>query len=281
MKILDQGTFFMQDKFHVLTFHSFKGGSGKTTLSINFAYYFAQLGYKTLLIENDLQMPTYMEIFQKYWTKSSPSNFLNSLLLNPGKKSLKDLIYPTSLSFDVICTDPSFDPQQIYSFVDQKIYRNWLVTFQRTKSILQKEGEYNFIILDCPPGWHFLVINNLIITDTAVIVSRINKYEVLGVKRMLEEIYFKTRQWKNNLRLVWNQVPRVEEQAVQDLLTSFNQILQQPKNKDLKTLGIIPSSDQYSFETAKGEMLLQNSQCESTKKAIKNLVDQFISELGS
>ncbi|MFX0063005.1 MAG: ParA family protein [Candidatus Hermodarchaeota archaeon] len=269
----------MQNKFHVLTFHSFKGGSGKTTLAINFAYYITELGYKTLLVENDLQMPTYTEIFQGYWENQAPIKFLNSYLTDPKNTLLTELIAPTTLKFDVICTDPNFDPQQFYALADQKMFRSWLITLQRTKARLQQPGKYEMIIIDCPPGWHCLIINNLIISDSVIIVSRTNKYEVLGVKRMLEEIYAKTRQWEDNLFIIWNQVPRVDAQSIQSLLEDFSQLLIHPETVPIKTLGSIPASDRYSFETTRGNLFLMNSKCETTKNTLNKLVQEFMTRL--
>ena len=46
-----------------IIFHSYKGGTGKTTLALNTAYNLARRGYKTIAIDADLNAPTFDSIF--------------------------------------------------------------------------------------------------------------------------------------------------------------------------------------------------------------------------
>ncbi|MHA1214720.1 MAG: ParA family protein [Candidatus Hodarchaeales archaeon] len=104
----------MPSSFSVITIHSFKGGSGKSTISINFAKILSELGKRVLLIENDLLMPTYLQIFRQYWQKEPPTSFWNQYLSAGEKKPIEEIIAKTSFNFDVICTDPNFNPNDQY-----------------------------------------------------------------------------------------------------------------------------------------------------------------------
>ena len=54
----------------IITFHSYKGGNGKTLLSVNLAMIFASKGKKVCLLDLDLRAPSLSATFknkQHYW----------------------------------------------------------------------------------------------------------------------------------------------------------------------------------------------------------------------
>ena len=60
-----------------IAFHSYKGGTGKTTIACNFAALLAQKGNRVGLVDLDIYAPsiqTYFEIEPKKWL----NNYLNS-----------------------------------------------------------------------------------------------------------------------------------------------------------------------------------------------------------
>lgn len=60
-----------------IAFHSYKGGTGKTTIACNFAALLAKMGNRVGLLDLDIYAPsiqTYFEIEPKRWL----NNYLNS-----------------------------------------------------------------------------------------------------------------------------------------------------------------------------------------------------------
>lgn len=60
----------------IVTFHSYKGGTGKTLLSVNLAIIFAKMGKRVCLLDLDLRAPSLHSTFKngkKHWV----NDFLN------------------------------------------------------------------------------------------------------------------------------------------------------------------------------------------------------------
>ena len=68
-----------------LAFHSYKGGTGKTTLVSNLAAFYAQKGMKVCLLDFDLYAPSLSTYFRK-----NPEVFINNLLA--GEADISDVL---------------------------------------------------------------------------------------------------------------------------------------------------------------------------------------------
>ena len=72
-----------------LAFHSYKGGTGKTTLVTNLAAFFAKSGKRVCLLDFDLYAPSLTTYFRK-----TPTCYLNSLL--SGEEEISDVLVDLS-----------------------------------------------------------------------------------------------------------------------------------------------------------------------------------------
>src|SRR5918992_3388701 len=71
-----------------IAFHSYKGGTGKTTIASNFAVQLAQKGYRVFLLDLDVYAPSLQAYFDM-----EPAKWINDFLWNNAKveEILKDL----------------------------------------------------------------------------------------------------------------------------------------------------------------------------------------------
>jgi len=68
-----------------IAFHSYKGGTGKTTLAANFAASLAKKGYKVFLLDFDVYAPSLQSYFE-----IEPKKWINDFLFE--KAELKEVI---------------------------------------------------------------------------------------------------------------------------------------------------------------------------------------------
>lgn len=149
----------------IITTGNLKGGVGKTTNAVMISYTLAEMGYKTCLIDLDMQADatdlifTTMEfIYNK--TLEEIFNFTFFGALQDG--DLTKAIIPVSDNLDLIPSD--IDLLNYENFLDEKILSKHDKDFYLKKCLGDIDNLYDFIIIDVPP-----TIN--IYTDSAIVAS--------------------------------------------------------------------------------------------------------------
>ncbi|MBP2029712.1 septum site-determining protein MinD [Methanohalophilus levihalophilus] len=136
----------------VFVIASGKGGTGKTTLSVNIATALAGLGEKTLLIDADLGMPN-VGMFMKL--DEITVNFYDVL---KGTAKIQDAIYEGPAGLKVLPCSLSLDS-----------YQN--SNIERLKSSIEPIlDDYDHIIIDTPPGLNKNALVPFQISDKIVLV---------------------------------------------------------------------------------------------------------------
>jgi cellulose biosynthesis protein BcsQ len=143
----------------IVAVYSVKGGVGKTTLAVNLAWASAALSQRrTLLWDLDAQGAASFILGQEPGTRSARSSIT-------GDGDIARLIRPSNMAgVDVLPADPSLRTLDI-AFHDLGKRRR----LARIASAL--DGEYDRIIIDCPPG----------LTDTSDQIMRASDLVVVPV----------------------------------------------------------------------------------------------------
>jgi chromosome partitioning protein len=142
----------------VIALYALKGGVGKTASCVNFAYLAAKDGYKTLLWDIDPQGST------TFYYKVKPKDATAIKKLVSKDADLGNAIMGTNYeNLDIIAADNS--TKSFDTMVDEmKSSKN------RLKSVLkQLDGEYDFVFIDCPPGFSALSENIFNASDIVLI----------------------------------------------------------------------------------------------------------------
>jgi chromosome partitioning protein len=128
--------------------YNLKGGVGKTASCVNFAYLAAKDGFKTLLWDIDPQGSTTFY----YKVKPKDAQGIKKLISKDAK--LNNAILATEYdNLEIIAADNSIKSFDIM-VEEMKGQKN------RLKGILkQLENEYDFVFIDCPPGFSALSEN--------------------------------------------------------------------------------------------------------------------------
>ncbi|MGV3764956.1 MAG: ParA family protein [Chitinophagaceae bacterium] len=137
-----------------IALYNLKGGVGKTASCVNFAWLAAQDGYKTLLWDLDPQGSTTFYYQAKPRVKGGMKKLMSKEI------ALEEVIMATDYeNIDIIPADISARNLDI-------ILGDLKSSKKRLKSILQElEGEYDFVFIDCPPGFSVLSENIFIAAD--------------------------------------------------------------------------------------------------------------------
>ncbi|MEO6290495.1 MAG: ParA family protein [Ginsengibacter sp.] len=132
----------------VIALYNLKGGVGKTASCVNFAYLAAADGFKTLLWDIDPQGSS--SFYYKAKPKTHPG--IKKLITNAG--GLESAILATDFELmDVIPADNSSKSFDVM-LEEMKHSKNKL-----KNSLKPLAEEYDFIFIDCPPGFSALSEN--------------------------------------------------------------------------------------------------------------------------
>ncbi|WP_213319171.1 ParA family protein [Chlamydiifrater volucris] len=160
----------------VITFCSFKGGTGKTTLSMNVACYFSERkNKKVLLVDMDPQanLTTYVGV--------GSADSLGSFNLLMNRSRTVNFVRRTKIkNLDIIpsCVDSEFFRGELAdgdSFLSGNL-----------KTALKDNLDYDVCIIDTPPSLGFIVRESFSATDDLVICLSPEPFSVIGLHKIKE-----------------------------------------------------------------------------------------------
>jgi chromosome partitioning protein len=132
----------------VIALYNLKGGVGKTASCVNFAYLAAKDGYKTLLWDIDPQGST------TFYYNVKPKNAMGIKKLISKDVVLESAILATE--YDNLEIIPADNSAKSFDIMVEEMKGNK----NRLKGIVkQLENEYDFLFIDCPPGFSALSEN--------------------------------------------------------------------------------------------------------------------------
>lgn len=131
----------------IASLYNLKGGVGKTASCVNFAYLSARDGFRTLLWDLDPQGAA------SFYYKAQPRHKNNVKKLLENEIDIQDIIMETDYeNLHIIPADMSARKMDI--LLDHNASKKQL------KSILKGISyEYDFVLIDCPPGFSLLADN--------------------------------------------------------------------------------------------------------------------------
>jgi chromosome partitioning protein len=195
-----------------------KGGVGKTTTTVNLASALSQIGRRVLIIDMDPQGNASSGIGIKRF-EIQDANIYHVLV---GEKDIKDVLNNTAIqNLSVIAANPDLVGAEI-ELVDmpQREYR--------LKSAIQTiQGDYDYIIIDCPPSLGLLTVNALSSADTFLVPLQCEYYALEGLSQLLNTAGIIKKNLNPNLKIegivltMFDARNNLSHQVVQEIQSHF------------------------------------------------------------
>jgi chromosome partitioning protein len=155
-----------------------KGGVGKTTSAVNLAYALTQKGQRVLVVDIDPQSsltiyfghdPRALEEHQMtiYWALMKDTDIREIIL--PGNPA----VIPSSIQL---------------TSAEVELISLWDSASVLKDKLEELKGDYDFILIDCPPSLTFLTINALAAADTVLIPVKTDYLSIMGIPLLLDTV---------------------------------------------------------------------------------------------
>jgi MinD-like ATPase involved in chromosome partitioning or flagellar assembly len=173
----------------IIAVHSYKGGTGKTSLSANLAATYARKGKKVCLMDLDFRAPSLHAIFKKqnldYWL----NDYLNGIC--EIDKVLVDVTkdHGNGGKLFVALANPSTEAIRDMTAKDRKWEMKALGRLLSLRSSLLNEMDLDYIIFDTSPGLQYSSINAIVTADVVLVVTSLDASDINGSQRMTTELY--------------------------------------------------------------------------------------------
>lgn len=212
-----------------IAFHSYKGGTGKTTLACNSAALLANKGYKVCLLDLDIYAPSFQSYFEREPIVGI-NDFLNANIevdkamidYTSAVENQTDKIHPTDgsysfsgpsenegvmrnkgklwVGFSNIQKKGIFELENADSGTKRDIIRRFIYLRER----LISDFHADYIIIDTSPGMRFWSINSLAIADILLLTLKMGSLDVDGTRLAVNEIYKSFARFGSKAYLLYN-----------------------------------------------------------------------------
>ena len=162
----------------VFTIANQKGGVGKTTTAINLSFALAEKGVRTLLIDLDPQANATSGLGLE---KTEGGSLYGPLC---GEGSALDKVQPVGARNGLYMIPSEVDMAAIEIELVQR--ENYLGQLREVLAPLRESGDFDAVVLDCPPALGMLSMNSLAAADYLLIALQCEYLAMEGLGQILK-----------------------------------------------------------------------------------------------
>lgn len=229
----------------VISIHSYRGGTGKSTITANLAIALAQLGYRVATVDLDLSSPGLHVILNV--NQSSLKGTLNDFIY--GRCTIEGCVLDLTdhlglANGSLMFIGSSMKPEEISQLM-KRDYEESL--FKRIAFEIDRKFGVDYLIFDTHPGLVEDTLLAVLSSDLSLIVMRMDRQDISGtfllakVLRRLNKVFY----------ILLNMVPP-EMAQMPELKEDVSNAIKAP------VLGLIPFYDEVLSHRSKGAFILRH-----------------------
>ena len=246
---------------------NFKGGTGKTTTTVNLGAGLAMIGYRVLIMDMDPQGNSSSGVgFERDLCEFSIYHALT------GERPLDDIVYATDWDNLLLVPSTTDLAGAEIELVDQERRE-----FVLDEVISGMEREFDFVILDCPPSLGLLTINALVAADTVLVPIQTEYYALEGLGHLLHTISLIHEHLNPKLGIegilltMYDARTNLSEQVADEVVEHFG---------DLVFETVIPRNVKLSEAPSFGQPIAAYARSSSGSKSYKDFASEFLARNG-
>jgi MinD-like ATPase involved in chromosome partitioning or flagellar assembly len=173
----------------IIAVHSYKGGTGKTLLSVNLTATLANQGNKVALFDLDFRAPSLATILKVDKLDHWLNDYLNGTC--EIDKVLLDLTENLHLNGKLYAglANPMTEAIRDMSAKDRKWEMRALGRLLALRTSLLNDKQFDYVVFDTSPGLQYSSINAIVSADIIIVATTFDRSDVDGTQRMLRELY--------------------------------------------------------------------------------------------
>jgi septum site-determining protein MinD len=216
-----------------LAFHSYKGGTGKTSVVVNLGALYAKQGANVCLLDYDFRAPSLNVLF-----KAKPKFWLNDYL--EEKCGIIDTLVDESSRFNlrgklwVGYANPSLEALKDVMSKDRKWEVRALSRTLAGKKEIFEQKKVDYVIYDTSPGAQYSSINALAGVDLVSLVMKADEFDLEGTKELSKGVY---QALGRKSGIILNKIP-MEQIAAAGGREKFEKQIE--SDMDMPLVGMIP-----------------------------------------